>query len=189
MFLGLCAVLALALVPLTGGSYRRLSELRLRWLPLAAAALLVQVVVISVWPTMPHGAAVAGHVLSYLMLAVVVWVNRAVPGMVVIGLGAALNAVAITANDGTLPASRWALQHAGIHARDGFNNSGLLAHPHLSWLGDVMVTPSWLPFRNMLSVGDLVLLLGVVILVIGSSRRAGTASDLPRVREAAGAVA
>jgi hypothetical protein len=166
MFLGFCALLIVGLVPLTGGTLRRLGEIKLRWVPLAVAALLVQVLVITVWPRMPHGLAVGAHLASYLMLAAVVWVNRAVPGMLVIALGAGLNALAITVNDGTLPASARALRQAGIKPRVGFQNSGVLTHPHQPWLGDIMVTPSWLPLRNMLSIGDLVILIGAAILVM-----------------------
>jgi hypothetical protein len=35
----------------------------------------------------------------------------------------------------------------------------------------VMVTPSWLPLRNMLSIGDLLLLAGAGLLVFISARR------------------
>jgi hypothetical protein len=170
MFLGFCALVALAIIPLTGGSLRQLADLKVRWLPLAFAALGLQIVVISVWTSMPHVLAVIGHIASYLMLGVVVWVNRRVPGMLLIAVGAGANALAISVNGGELPASRWALRHAGITARSGFNNSGALAHPHLAWLGDIMVTPAWLPFRNMLSVGDIVLVVGAVVLVMAASR-------------------
>ncbi len=166
MFLGFCALLIVVLVPVTGGNLRRLAEIKLRWVPLAIAALAVQVFVITIWPAMPHPVAVGLHLATYAMLAAVVWVNRTVPGMIVIALGAGSNALAIAVNDGTLPATAHALRAAGIKPRVGFQNSGVLAHPHLSWLGDIMVTPSWLPLRNMLSVGDLVLLLGAVILVM-----------------------
>jgi hypothetical protein len=182
MFLGLCALLTLALVPLTGGKLSRLAQIRLRWTPLALAALALQVAVISVWPTMPHGLAVAGHIASYLMLGVVVWVNRSVPGMVLIAAGAGANAVAVAANGGTLPASAWALRHAGIPHRAGFQNSGAVAHPHLAWLGDVMVTPNWLPLRNMMSVGDLVLLAGAVVLVVWAGRAMPAVYGLQRAR-------
>jgi hypothetical protein len=188
MFLGFCALLIVALVPLTGGHLGRLAEIKLRWVPLVVAALAVQVVVITIWPAMPHAIAVGAHLATYLMLAAVVWVNRAVPGMVVIAIGAAANALAIAANDGTLPASARALRQAGIKPRVGFQNSGVLAHPHLAWLGDVMVTPSWLPFRNMLSIGDLVLLVGAVILVMrvthSAPRDASVAQDVQPSHEA-----
>jgi hypothetical protein len=107
------------------------------------------------------------------MLGVCVWWNRGLPGMLVMALGAGLNALAITINGGTLPASAAALRAAGIHDRPGFDNSDVLSHPHLGWLGDVMATPSWLPMRNMLSVGDLVLFAGAVILVITVTRMPG----------------
>jgi len=177
MFLGFCALLIVVLVPLTGGTLRRLAEIKLRWVPLAIAALAVQVFVITIWPAMPHQLAVGLHLATYAMLAAVVWVNRSVPGMIVIALGAGANALAIAVNDGTLPASARALREAGIKPRVGFQNSGVLTHPHLSWLGDIMVTPSWLPLRNMLSVGDLVLLLGAVILVMRVTHSAPPAAN------------
>jgi hypothetical protein len=170
MFLGVCALLILVLVPLTGGSFGRLAAVKWRWVPLAVAALALQVLVISVWPTMPHSLAVVGHLASYLMLGAVVWANRSVPGMLVIAAGAGANALAIAINGGTLPASAWALRHSGVDPGAGFHNSGTVAHPHLAWLGDVMVTPTWLPLRNMLSIGDLVLLAGAIILVIRAGR-------------------
>jgi hypothetical protein len=177
MFLGFCALLIVAMVPLTRGHLGRLAEIRLRWVPLAVVALAIQVLVITVWPRMPHGIAVAAHLASYAMLGAVVWVNRAIPGMVVIALGAGANALAIAVNDGTLPASATALRQAGIKPRVGFQNSGVLAHPHLTWLGDIMVTPSWLPLRNMLSVGDLVLLAGALILVMKLTHSAPKAEE------------
>ncbi|HEX3825242.1 MAG TPA: DUF5317 domain-containing protein [Mycobacteriales bacterium] len=172
MFLGLCALVIVAMVPLTGGRLSRLGQVQWRWIPLAVAALALQVVVITVWPTMPHALAVAGHLTSYLMLGAVVWANRAVPGMLVIAAGAGANALTIAINGGTLPASTWALRHAGIKSRAGFDNSGTVSHPHLAWLGDTMVTPSWLPLRNMVSIGDLVLLAGAIVLVARVSRTA-----------------
>lgn len=172
MFLGLCALAILVAVPLTGGSLARLTSLRVRGVSVLVAALALQVVVITVWPSMPRPVAVGGHIASYAMLGLVLWLNRQLPGMVLVALGAGLNAVTITVNGGTLPATRSALRAAGIHLRAGFDNSGIVLHPHLAWLGDVMVTPSWLPMRNMLSIGDLVLLVGACVLVFVTTRRA-----------------
>jgi Family of unknown function (DUF5317) len=165
VFLGCCALLILALVPLTGGRLARLAELRFRWVPLAVAALVLQVIVVSVWPQMPHPLAVAGELTSYAMLGAVVWMNRTIPGMVLIAAGAGANALVIIVNGGTMPASASALRATGITPHHGFQNSGVLAHPHLSWLGDIMLSPSWLPLRNVVSVGDLVLLAGAAVLV------------------------
>ena len=171
MFLGLCALALLVVVPLTGGSLSKVAALPFRGVRWLVAALVLQVLVISVLTSLPHAVAVAGHIASYAMLAWVLWLNRRLPGVLVIAAGAAANGVTIALNDGTLPASRHALRAAGIHLHAGFDNSGIVAHPHLAWLGDIMVTPSWLPMRNMLSIGDLLLLAGACILVFVSTRK------------------
>jgi hypothetical protein len=171
VFLGLCALALIALVPLTGGSLSRVAALPFRGVRWLIGALLLQVLVISVLTSLPRTVAVVGHIGSYAMLAWVLWLNRRLPGVAVIAAGAAANGVTIAVNGGTLPASASALRAAGIHLREGFDNSGLVAHPHLAWLGDVMVTPAWLPMRNMLSIGDLLLLAGACLLVVVGSRR------------------
>jgi hypothetical protein len=171
VFLGLCAIALLVAVPLTGGSLNRVVSLPFRGVRWLVGGLLLQVLVISVLTSLPHSVAVAGHIASYAMLGWAVWLNRMLPGVLLIAAGAACNGVTIALNDGTLPASRSALRAAGIPVRDGFTNSGIVGHPHLAWLGDVMVTPSWLPMRNMLSVGDLLLLLGAAVLVMVAAHR------------------
>ena len=176
MFLGLCALALLVAVPLTGGSMSRVVSLPFRGVRWLVGGLLLQVLVISVLTSLPEAFAVAGHLASYAMLGWALWLNRRLPGVLVMAAGAAANGVTIALNDGTLPASRSALRAAGIPVREGFNNSGIVAHPHLAWLGDIMVTPSWLPMRNMLSIGDLLLLAGAAILVMVAAHRRPTAA-------------
>ena len=54
------------------------------------------------------------------------------------------------------------LATAGIHPVAGdFNNSGVLSHPHLAWLGDVIPVPASVPMANVFSIGDLLILLGL----------------------------
>lgn len=47
---------------------------------------------------------------------------------------------------------------------EDFTNSGVGQGPVLPWLGDVMATPVWLPFRNVIS-GDIVVLAGAAVLL------------------------
>ena len=71
-----------------------------------------------------------------------------------------------------MPASARAVAAAGLRrAEDGFVNCGVLADPRLPWLGDVFASPSWLPLRNVYSVGDLLLLAGVVWACTGPAGR------------------
>ena len=156
-------LLALALVPLLDGRLGRLGELRLSHPELVAAALVCQVLAITVLPTWPRPFLVTLHGGSYLLAGLFVWANRRLPGLPLLALGGASNATVIALNDGTLPASRAAVEHAGLAVDpDHFVNSGVLAHPRLGFLGDVFASPSWFPVHNVYSLGDLLLLVGAV---------------------------
>jgi hypothetical protein len=164
MFLGMMALVAILTVPVAGGRLLKLAYFRFRALPLLFLALLVQVLMTDLVSAPPRLLA-AAHVASYVAAAVVIWLNREIGGLVVLGVGAGLNAVTIALNDGTLPASATALRSAGIVEDRRFENSAVLAHPRLGFLGDTMSTPSWLPFRNVLSVGDVVILVGLFVML------------------------
>ena len=74
------------------------------------------------------------------------------------------------------PADADALQRAGWpSASDQFENSIALAHPKLLFLGDVFAVPSWVPFANVFSIGDVLLVLGGIAVVhrLCGSRLAG----------------
>jgi Family of unknown function (DUF5317) len=162
MLMALLAALLVATVPLFGGRLRALAHVRIRSFWLIGSALALQVLAISVVPTWPHALLVSAHLVSYLMAGWFVWINRQISGLPIVALGGAFNALTIAVNGGTLPASRSALATAGIHPVAGdFNNSGVLAHPHLAWLGDVIPVPASVPMANVFSVGDLLILVGL----------------------------
>ena len=164
MLLLVASVLALLSVVPFGGRLSRLAflEIRLGWVPVVCLA--VQVLIISVVPGAPHGLLAATHVATYVAAGVFVVVNRRVPGLLLLGAGAASNGVTIAVNGGTLPARPEALASAGVHVAPGeFANSAALAHPHLAWLGDVFAWPEPLPLHNTFSVGDVLILLGVLV--------------------------
>lgn len=162
MLMALIAALLVATVPLFGGRLRALASVRITSVWLIGSALALQVLAISVVPTWPRALLVAAHLVSYALAGRFVWLNRRVAGLPIVALGGALNAVTIAVNGGTLPASRAALARAGIHPVAGdFNNSGILAHPHLAWLGDVLATPAGFPMANVFSIGDVLILVGL----------------------------
>jgi len=153
-------LLGLASPLVLGGDLRRLGGIRLRavWLPVAALA--AQVVIIEIVPDGAHPVLVGVHLGTYVAAGGFIWLNRSVPGLVLIGGGALLNGVTIALNDGTLPASTNAERLAGIHQSTGFTNSGTVVHPVLPWLGDVFAWPQPLPLANVFSVGDLLIVVG-----------------------------
>lgn len=170
MLIALAAVVVLVVVPAAGGRWALVLDLRLRATWLIAVALAIQVLTISVVPDGPDALYRALHVGSYAMAGVFLWRNRAIPWLWLAALGGASNLIAIAANGGVMPASSSALLSAGRGADGGFANSGAVAHARLAPLGDVFATPSWFPLANVFSVGDVVLLVGFVLLVASASR-------------------
>jgi hypothetical protein len=160
LVLAACVVAALSSV-LLGGRLSRLFQVRLRagWLPLAA--LLLQIVILQVLQSGPRPLLVAIHLATYAMAAAFIWLNRAVPGLLLVAAGAASNGITIALNGGTLPASASALAAAHVEKNTGdYLNSGAVAHPVLGFLGDIFAWPVPLPFANVFSVGDVLIVLG-----------------------------
>jgi Family of unknown function (DUF5317) len=164
----LLVILALACivtVPLAGGDLRRLSRIHVRSSWAAFGAIAVQVAITTVLPGGAHWLHAALHLVSYGLAALFVIANRALDGVWAMACGGALNLAAITANGGVMPASRAAMATAGIPVGPGFANSGVLEHPRLLALGDVIGVPGPWPIGNVLSVGDLVLYAGMLLLL------------------------
>jgi hypothetical protein len=161
VLLALALAVALVSVPLAGGRPGAIADvtLRLPWLLLGALG--VQVLITSVVAGGNWWLHDAAHVASYAMAGAWVLANRRVPGLLLLGLGGALNLCAIVANGGVMPADPDALRTAAVLVEAGeFNNSAALADPRLEWLGDVFATPASWPGANVFSVGDVVIVLG-----------------------------
>jgi hypothetical protein len=171
MFLAFMTLVLLCSAALLGGRLERLATLRLRYSWLILLALGVQVIITDGISAGPRPVLVALHLASYAAAGIALWANRALPGLLILGAGAMTNAVVIGLNGGTLPADPHALAAAGLSTDDAaFANSGTVAHPVLPWLGDIVATPAWLPFRNVISVGDLIILVGAGILLHSVTR-------------------
>jgi hypothetical protein len=184
--MGIVTLLLLASVPLLGGDLRRLSGIVLRGLWTLPLALGLQVLVITIAPDLPRPFTVAVHLLTYVLAAVFLVLNRHVPGLTLLTTGATLNGVVIALNGGTLPASASALQAAGVvYDPTVFTNSGVLAEPRLAWLGDVFAVPAGVPFANVFSVGDVYIVVGAAWLLHVTCRR--RRRSLSPVAAAAGA--
>jgi hypothetical protein len=165
MLLVITAFALVASVPLAGGRLTRLLDVRLRatWTVLVSVA--IQVGITTVAAGGSHALHVVLHLVSYALAAWFLAVNRHVRGLVLIAVGAALNLLAISLNGGVMPASAAALRIAGLTERAGFNNSALVAHPHLGFLGDVIPVPGPWPIGNVLSVGDLIIFAGAFLVL------------------------
>jgi hypothetical protein len=166
MLLVILALACVASVPLAGGNLTRLLELELRCTWAVWTAISIQLGITTIFPNGDDALYSALHLLSYGMAAVFLIANRTIRGLWILAAGGALNLIVMSANHGVMPASSTATATAGLPAtQDGFANSTVLAHPHLAALGDVIGIPGPAPLGNVLSVGDLLIFAGLLILL------------------------
>jgi len=107
-------------------------------------------------------AAPAAYVTSTFAVLIAILVNLRIPGLSFVAAGAALNLLVIVANGGVMPASAAAYAEHGRAAADSYSNTALLHQPVLGILGDVVALPTWLPGTNVISLGDILIAIGIV---------------------------
>ncbi|MGH2513490.1 MAG: DUF5317 family protein [Candidatus Limnocylindrales bacterium] len=165
---------------LLGGRIEGLAEVRIAWPWLIIGVLCVQLVLFS-GPVADRIGSLGPPIYvgsTGLVIAAVVR-NRAIPGMLVAALGAALNLLAIVANGGYMPASASALAAVGAGPTSGYSNSVILARPALEPLTDVFALPAALPLANVFSLGDVIVGLGVTLVIVVAMRRARRGDHQP----------
>jgi hypothetical protein len=164
MLIGLVFLHCLTSVPPAGGRIGALADIRPRAGAVLFAGLAVQVLIISVIPGGSPTLHAAAHLASYVLVAWFVFLHRSIPYLWLIGLGGALNAIAITANGGVMPADPDALAAAGIvQEAQEFSNSTAVSDPVLLFLGDVLWIPASWPVSNVFSIGDLLIVVGAFL--------------------------
>jgi len=176
MFILYALPVGLLLGLLLGGRLSGLAGVQFRWAAVAVVGFAIQVVLFSGPVIATVGdAGPPIYVLSTALVLVAVLRNVAIRGMAVVALGAASNLVAIVANGGYMPADPAAAAEFGRGAETVYSNSRIIEAPALAPLTDVMALPQWLPFTNIVSVGDVLIAVGIAI-VIAAAMRAGRSS-------------
>jgi hypothetical protein len=74
-------------------------------------------------------------------------------------------------NGGYMPADAGAMAALGKTAPTTYSNSAILAEPALKPLTDIFALPTWVPFANVFSVGDVLISVGVVVVIVAAMRR------------------
>jgi hypothetical protein len=171
MLLLIAIVIAVALVPVIHGDLRALASLRFRLPGLLASALVLQILVITVFPGPRTTLRLTAYLASYALAVAFLFLNRRIPGLWLVGAGALLNLIAIGANNGVMPATRGALSTAGVHpSGEVFANSAYVDHARLWFLGDVFAIPASWPLANVFSVGDVLIGLGAGWAILATAR-------------------
>jgi hypothetical protein len=176
--LGLLTITAFGLVTalLLGGSFAGWRHVRVRWLLPAFVALAVQLVVYNPPFDSQPWAMTWGPWLFVASKAIVVAVlaaNAFAAGpfraaWLIAAVGVAMNLAVIAANGGYMPqssearvASRGATLNESESAPRLLNVKPVDESTHLVWLGDVVPQPAWFPRSNVISIGDLLLAVGL----------------------------
>jgi hypothetical protein len=149
----------------------RAPELKYVWL--VPVALLPQVLVTylpGITGDGKGGAASAALPFSLLMFLVFVWLNRSLPGMLVLLAGLILNLLVISANGGWMPISPQTASHlprggeaGGYVPGDRFGAKDILLMPEstrLEFLADRFLIPPWLHYPTAFSLGDVLVAVG-----------------------------
>ncbi len=174
------AVLCAVLIGLArGGSLRRLGELPLKWGWVALVAFGLQIY-LAYFPEPVSQGLVSLHVgilmLSNLLIFAVLWQNRRLPGIWLIGAGFLANFGVMLLNGGYMPITSEALAQVG-HSRNIISPetgsrvraSKDIVLPReataLWWLSDIFVLPPPFPIPSVFSVGDFLIALGAFWLV------------------------
>lgn len=112
-------------------------------------------------------------VASQIFLLVFVWLNRSYSPFLVLGVGLLLNFLVILTNGGLMPISpetvalldpEARVEWLEIGQRLGGSKNVLLpaGETRLPILSDQFILPSWFPHRVALSIGDILIAIGVV---------------------------
>jgi MFS family permease len=187
MIIGLVLVAGLAIAWALGARLSELTRLRFRGDALVFLALGLQLAVFTPLNAhIPAGLDTALHLLSYLLLIGFFLLNIRLPGFWLVGFGLVANALVIAINGGRMPISLHTWRATGAPAllitATGSSNNNTLAGPgtHLGWLGDVFPLPQALPLATAISIGDILMLMGMVAFVYRSCapRPDGPATNL-----------
>ena len=163
MIVVVATIIGMASAGLGRGRLRRLAQVELRKVWLIWATIVVQTVIFELPSSIVSDQAYAiVHVGTYATAFVFLWLNRHIPGALIIGAGASANAAAIAANGGVMPASTSAWRTAGLPVTPPgqFENSNLTVDAHLAFLGDIFAIPEAWPLSNVFSIGDIVIVIG-----------------------------
>ena len=171
MFILYAVLIGLVVGFLAGGRLSGLAAIQLRWSWVIVAGLLTQVVLFSE----PVSARVGSlgppiYMVSTAAVIAAVLANRSVTGMPIVALGAVSNLAAIAANGGYMPADPAALTALGAAHPTAYSNSTIVADPVLAPLTDIFVLPTWVPFANVFSIGDVLIGIGVGIVIVTAMR-------------------
>jgi hypothetical protein len=165
----LIIVIVIVVALFRGGSLRNFAALRLRWPVLAIGGFALQLLIFTPFMKSPLVAYATVPLYLFSLALLVIWVglNWRIPGMALIAAGLLMNLAAIAANGGHMPVSVEAARISGRYEELTTDNPATSKHApageavRLWLLTDIIPLPEWMPIAGVLSIGDIVLTLGI----------------------------
>lgn len=155
------------------GKLQGLAELRLRGALIFPIILGVQIFIYIFQNSQSFVASVSGYVfiLVYIVGLYFLWLNRHLKGFQLIFYGVLLNFIVMALNGGRMPVSLEAAQvldpmyaealKSGLYAK----HTALVETTRLGFLGDVIPLTSPYPKQQVISIGDVVMNVGVFLFI------------------------
>jgi hypothetical protein len=184
-------LLSVVLSMIFGGKIERLLNLNFQRLEIIVIAILIQyAVVLSSTAGLDLFVGTVNYVLaaSYLLLIIGLWLNRHIPSMWIIIIGVMLNTFVIIANGGRMPVSTNALYAAGLEQSiplllqgNHIKHTLMTDKTILPFLGDILpLHRAYYPGGNVISIGDVILYLGVFSVIQRVMGKRKSRRGLPR---------
>lgn len=150
---------------LRGGRLERLGELGIRRFNLIWGVILLRVAAGMLDAVYGMAFAPVLQVAAYFLLLYLVYINLDRPGLGFFGLGSLLNLVVIAANGGKMPVSAEAMARAGVKDIPLGTHMYLDAGTRLPFLADVIPVSWHKPNPVVISVGDILITVGIFIFI------------------------
>jgi len=176
MFILYTVVISIIISYLLGGRFKFILQQPLKHIWLATFGLLIQIIIFTDFfaSRCNDTISVVLHGVSYILVISFIFINRKIPGILLIGIGIILNATVIFLNGGYMPASLESVEKTSagrqleiLSQGSATNNSQAITEDTiLPWLADIFYIPSWVPLSNVFSIGDVLIAAGVCLYLI-----------------------
>jgi hypothetical protein len=191
MILLLAIIVSVAIALLRGGQFATLLRVPVRWGVLAVAAFAIQALFIYQAPSQRAQSIWSWQewlfFASHLLLLGMVWANRRLTGVKLIGLGLLLNLAVMVANGGWMPVTPEAVAKVGYAGLAPSLEPGMRLYSskniilpaeqtRLQFLSDIFLLARPFPVPSVFSLGDVAVAAGVWALIQSAMLGRGSSS-------------
>lgn len=161
MFLLASVILSIIIGYIRGGKLRYFENVTIKLWYLISVAFLIQTIAL-VMPQINDTIFYVLHIISYVIIMYVCYINRHIISVAVMGFGTLLNMIVIAFNSGTMPVKVPDYIMDPVFDR---GHSLMTEATNVSILGDIFLVDLPLLGGGVLSIGDIFLVIGAFMLI------------------------